>query len=294
MSAGNRVLFDEPGPRTRRRIAIITVVTVVVVLAGIGWVIELFARSGQLNPAAWAEFTQWPYVRFLLDGLLQTLLCTVVSAAVAIPAGVLLALGRLSPNGLIRRLSGAYVEVFRSIPLLLLVYVFVGGLPAIGINVPIFWKLVIPIIACGSAVLAEIFRAGIRALPRGQLEAASALGLTGSQAMRKVVLPQAVRLVIPSLVTQIISLLKDSTLGYAASYPELMKSAENLTAYTHYLIQTYLVVSFIYIAINLALSQLARYLEERQGRSRNVLRGAGSRRRRRVNQEVSDLVLDAQ
>lgn len=294
MSSANRVLFDAPGPRARRRIAVISVVTVILIVAAIGWAIELFARSGQLDPNSWVEFTEWPYVRFLLNGLLQTLLCTVVSAAVAIPAGVLLALGRLSRNGLIRRLSGAYVEFFRSIPLLLLVYVFVGGLPAIGINVPVFWKLVIPIIACSSAVLAEIFRAGIRALPRGQLEAASALGLTRSQAMRKVVLPQAIRLVIPSLVTQIISLLKDSTLGYAASYPELMKSAENLTAYTHDLIQTYLVVSLIYVVINLALSQLARYLEERQGRNRNVLRGAGSRRARRVNRDVNDVVLNAQ
>jgi glutamate transport system permease protein len=121
-------------------------------------------------------------------------------------------------------------------------------------------------------VIAEVFRAGILALPRGQSEAASALGFTRGQTMRLVVLPQAIRLIVPSLVTQVISLLKDSTLGYAASYPELMKSAENLTAYTHHLIQTYAVVALIYVVINYLLSMLARRLERRSGRSRPAAR----------------------
>jgi glutamate transport system permease protein len=256
-----RVLFDAPGPRARRRIRLITVLTAVVVAGLLVLAAFRFAAAGQLAPDRWAEFTQWPYIRFLAVGLLQTLEATAVAGAIAFPLAMLLALGRLSKTKPVRWVCTAWIEFFRSIPLLLLVYVFVGGLPSIGINAPIFWKLVIPIFVCSSAVIAEVIRAGILALPRGQSEAAFALGLTGPQAMRKVVLPQAIRLVVPSLVTQVISLLKDSTLGYAASYPELMKSATNLTAFTHHLIQTYLVVAAIYVVINLLLSLLARRLE---------------------------------
>ena len=271
-----RVLFDEPGPLARRRIRLITVLALLVIVLAIAWAVLLFAQKGQLAPDRWAEFTQWPYIRFLAVGLGQTLLCTVVAGVVAFPLGALLALGRLSVRPWLRRSAGAWVEFFRSIPLLLLVYVFVGGLPALGINAPIFWKLVIPIIVCSSAVIAEVFRAGILALPRGQAEAASALGLRHAQTMRLVVLPQAIRLIVPSLVTQVISLLKDSTLGYAASYPELMKSAQNLTAYTHHLVQTYLVVAAIYVLINYLLSLLARRLERRSGRNRPAARAQGA------------------
>jgi glutamate transport system permease protein len=270
-----RVLFDAPGPRARRRIRLITVLTALLV-AGLLVIAALrFAAAGQLAPDRWAEFTQWPYIRFLAVGLVQTLEATVVAGGIAFPLAMLLALGRLSSTKPIHWVCTAWIEFFRSIPLLLLVYVFVGGLPAIGINVPIFWKLVIPIFVCASAVIAEVLRAGILALPRGQSEAAFALGLTGPQTMRMVVLPQAIRLVVPSLVTQVISLLKDSTLGYAASYPELMKSATNLTAFTHHLIQTYLVVAAIYVVINLLLSLLARRLE----RGRRDRPGAGRAQR---------------
>jgi glutamate transport system permease protein len=272
MSEAVRVLFDEPGPRARRRIRLITVLALVAIVAAIAWAVFLFGQKGQLAAERWAEFGQWPYIRFLAVGLGQTLLCTVVAGVVAFPLGALLALGRLSVRPWLRRSAGAWVEFFRSIPLLLVVYVFVGGLPALGVNVPIFWKLVVPIIVCASAVIAEVFRAGILALPRGQTEAASALGMRHGQTMRLVVLPQAVRLIVPSLVTQVISLLKDSTLGYAASYPELMKSAENLTAYTHHLIQTYLVVAAIYVLINYLLSLLARRLERGRARSRPAAR----------------------
>ena len=121
---------------------------------------------------------------------------------------------------------------------------------------------------CNAAVLAEIFRAGVNALPKGQLEASLAVGLTYWQAMRLVIFPQAIRLIIPALVTQLVSLLKDSTLGYAASFPELLRTANVLTARTHTLIQVYIVISLIYVIINLALSYLARVLERRLNRTR--------------------------
>jgi glutamate transport system permease protein len=119
-----------------------------------------------------------------------------------------------------------------------------------------------------TAVLAELVRAGIGAVDRGQSEAAEAIGLRRGQVLRLIVLPQAVRLIVPTLVTQLTTLLKDTTLGYVVSYPELMKQGTNLTVFTHLLIQTYLIIAVVYVVINFALSQLAHALDRRLGRRR--------------------------
>ena len=152
-------------------------------------------------------------------------------------------------------------------PTLLLVYVFLFALPGLGLNLPIAGKLIVPIILINAAVIAEIVRAGIRALDRGQGEAAAAIGLTRAQSMRLVVLPQAIRLVVPSLVTQLVAIVKDSTIGYVVSYPELMKQANTLANNTKLLLQAFVVVSLIYVAINFALTRLAVALEARIGRA---------------------------
>lgn len=186
----------------------------------------------------------------------------------------MLALGRLSERRILRTSVAGYVELFRAVPLLLLIYAFLLALPRFGINLPILGKLVVPIILVNAATLAEVFRSGITAVDRGQHEAAAAIGLPAGSAMRVVILPQAVRLMIPALVTQLVALLKDSTPGYVVSYPELMKQAGNLTVYTHLLVQTYLVVALVYVVVNLALSRLAGRLERRLGR--RVRRAAAS------------------
>jgi glutamate transport system permease protein len=191
---------------------------------------------------------------------------------------VVLALGRLSRTRALRWVATAYIELFRGVPLLLLIYAFLLALPRFGINLPIIWKLVVPIVLVNTAVLAEIFRAGVKAVDRGQFEAAVAVGMREGTAMRVVILPQAIRLVAPTLVTQLVALLKDSTLGYVVSYPELMKQGNNLTVYTHLLVQTYLIVAMIYVVVNFALSRLAVWLERRVGTHvrRNVTGSGGA------------------
>ena len=268
MTRADRVLFDEPGPRARRRIQIATVVSLLAIAGVVYLAIARFADSGQLAAAKWSIFTT-PLVRsFLWDGFVNTMKLTAVSGVIALPLGVLFALLRLAHNKALRWLGTAYVEVFRSVPLLLLVLMFVLALPPLGINLPIFWKICVPIVMCNAAILAEIFRAGVNALPKGQLEASLAIGLTYWQAMRLVIFPQSIRLIVPALVTQLVSLLKDSTLGYAASFPELLRTANVLTARTHTLIQVYIVISLIYVLINLLLSYVARVLERRLNRTR--------------------------
>lgn len=275
MTGPSRVLFDAPGPRAQRRIRVCTVVSVLVIAGVIALGVHQFAAHGQLTHAKWQPFGQWPYQRFLLKGLEKTLRAAAVAAVLALPFGAFLALGRLSPHRLIRAAAGGFVELFRSVPLLLVLYVFLMGVPRAGYTFPVFWELVIPIVLCSSALLAEIFRAGVLALDSGQSEAAYALGMKRRQVMWLVVLPQAVRLVVPTLVSQMVSLLKDTTLGYVVSYPELLNEGKVLGSYTHDFVQSYLTVTVIYIVINAALSQLAHALD-RRGQRRPRAEGAGA------------------
>ncbi|MCO6005363.1 amino acid ABC transporter permease [Actinoallomurus purpureus] len=227
--------------------------------------VHRFADHGMLAADQWRMFTQWPTLRFLLVGVQATVVVTAVAAAIAFPLGALVALARLSQSRYLRWPARAYVEIFRAIPILLLLYVFLFGLPRLGLTLPTFWQLVVPIVASNSAVIAEICRAGILALDRGQSEAAYSLGMTYRRAMHHVVIPQAVRKVTPTLVGQLVRLLKDSTLGYVVSYIELLHQAQVLGEYYHIVLPAYLVVAAVYVAINMALSRLAHHLENRTG-----------------------------
>jgi glutamate transport system permease protein len=258
-------LFDPPGPRGRRRILVATVVSSAVMVVLLALALRQFAVNGQLDADKWRLFGEWPVIRYLLTGLRATVVVTLVSGAIALPLGVVLALARLSRNGVLRRAAAGYVEVVRAVPLLLLIYAFLLGLPSTGIRLTLFWQLVIPIVLCNSAVLAEIFRSGIRALPAGQTEGAHALGLSYWATIRLVILPQAVRQSAPSLISQVVRLLKDSTIGYVVSYLELLNSAKVLGEFNHSIIQSYLVVALIYVVINSLLAAAAGRLERRTG-----------------------------
>jgi glutamate transport system permease protein len=277
-----RVLFDEPGPRGRRRIRLLTVLIIVAVVAALVWAWTTLSATGELAWPKWKPFVQQWAVWFMLAGLKGTLIVALVASVVAFPLGALLAVGRSGRNPVVRWLCTAYVEIFRSVPTLLLVYTFLFALPGIGLNLGVFGKLVVPITMINAAVIAELVRAGINALDRGQREAAYAVGMTGAQTMRLVIMPQAIRLVIPALVTQLVAIVKDSTLGYVVSYPELMKQANLLANNTKLLLQAFVVVSAIYVVINFCLTRLAIWLEIRLRRSP----GAGRRGQQRAEEEI--------
>jgi glutamate transport system permease protein len=161
-----RVLFDEPGPRGRARIRLFTVLALVLLAGLLALALYQFGRSGQLGRSRWLPFVRASYLDFLWQGFVGTITATVLAALVSFPLGVVLALGRLSRVRVLRLAATGYVELFRSIPLLLLIYAFLLALPRFGINLPILWKLVVPIILVNVAVLAEVFRAGILAVDR--------------------------------------------------------------------------------------------------------------------------------
>jgi glutamate transport system permease protein len=274
--SADRVLFDEPGPAGRRRIRIATGVTLLVLAGVVVLAVKQFSNHGQLTAERWTPFGQLSYVHFLWVGLQGTLIAAAVAALISFPAGALFGLMRISVHRPVRWVAGVYVELFRAVPLLLLIYAFLLGLPRFGINLPIFWKLVVPIAIVNTAVLAEVVRAGIGAVDKGQSEAGEAIGLRRGQVLRLIVLPQALRLLVPTLVTQLTTVLKDTTLGYVVSYPELMKQGNNLTVYTHLLIQTFLIIAVVYVLINFALSQLAHALDRRLARRRVTGGDAGA------------------
>ncbi|WP_028709471.1 amino acid ABC transporter permease [Propionicicella superfundia] len=275
-AAQTRVLFDEPGPRGRVTIVVSSIAVSLLVVAGLVAAVLQFRAHGQLATDRWQLFLDPAIIRFLAEGIGRTFLATGVAAVFSYPLGLVLALGRLSRNGVVSRVAGGWVEFFRSIPMLLVVYAFLLALPRLGQGfvLPVFWMLVVPMILVSSASTAEVFRAGIRAVEPGQWEAAESLGMEHSTLMRLVVLPQAFRIVLPSLLTGLVSLLKDSTLGYVVSYPELMQQGKTLTAYYSYLIQTYLIVAVIYVLLNLALTKLAESLQAR-GNRKTAARPAG-------------------
>jgi glutamate transport system permease protein len=259
----DELLFDAPGPRARRRIRIATAVSLLALAVLAAFVVRQFTAHGQLAADQWRMFTLWPIVNYLLAGAENTLLVTAVAAALAFPIGGALALLRLSRSAPLRWLARGYVELFRALPLLLLLYLFLFGLPQLGITLPPFWQLVVPIVLTNAAVVAELVRAGVAALDRGQGEAAESLGLTYWQSMRWVVLPQAVRRLVPALVSQLVRLLKDSTLGYVVSFLELLHRAQVLGEYYHIVLSAYLVAAAAFVLVNASLAKLADWLERR-------------------------------
>ncbi|MCY0904855.1 amino acid ABC transporter permease [Arthrobacter sp. H14-L1] len=264
----DQVLFDAVGPKAQRRVTLLTIASILLTLGLLALAYSQFYQSGQLAPSKWAEFRQSSTWLYLLKAFGNTALAALGAGAIALPMGLVLAVGRLSQTKLVRWPCTAVIELLRSVPLLLIIYIFVSALPPYGINPDVFWKLVIPIGICSGATIAEVFRAGILALPRGQTEAALSLGLTPVQAFRLVVFPQAVRIVLPALVAQIVILLKDTTLGYVVSYGELQQSGKVLVASTGHLVQTYLIITVVYIGMNIVISNAASAIDNRMARRR--------------------------
>jgi glutamate transport system permease protein len=154
------------------------------------------------------------------------------------------------------------------VPLLLLILFLFLGLPALGVTVSTFWALVGALTLYNSAVIGEIFRAGILSLPRGQTEAAYAIGLRRMQTLRIILLPQAVRRMLPALISQLVTLLKDTSLGFVIGYEELLRRGRSAVEFLggRYSIAVYTGIAILYILVNMSVSQFARWLDGRTQR----------------------------
>jgi glutamate transport system permease protein len=262
------VLYDAPGPRARRRTAIWTVVAAVVLLAIMVLAGLRLAENGQFDAEKWTPFVELPAVRrILLEGLRATLQAAAYGIVFALVVGTLLGVGRLSSHRWISWPCVVIIEWFRAIPLLLLMFFFYLGVPALlGVNVEPLWSVVFGLTLYNGAVIAEIIRAGVLALPRGQREAALAVGLRDSQTMRLVLLPQAFRIMLPALISQLVVLLKDSTLGFIIGYRDLLEVSGVIRRQLDNPLQVYFIIAVLFILVNSLLSWIAHRVEGRQRR----------------------------
>ena len=258
-------LYEAPGPKTRHRVRIGTAVSAVVVLLAIAAVIRQFWVTGQLAPRYWSLFLQWTTWRFLGQGLLGTVAVALTAGAIALVLGLTLMLGRTSGLRPLAALSRVVTDFFRGVPSLLLIYFFFFVPAQLGLKMSSFWMLTLPVALAASGVLAEVFRAGVNAVPRGQVEAAMSIGLSPAKTMFKIVLPQAVRYVIPSLIAQLVVVVKDTTVAYVVSYPDLMQNARVLITSYDALVSMYLVVAVIYILINYLINRASVYIANKTG-----------------------------
>ena len=254
------VLFAAPSPRARAVTRAASAAAAAVLLLLAAGIVFRFHSAGQLDARFWKFFAWSTTWAFLAGGLLGTLASAAMAAAIALSFGLVLLVGRLAPPRLVRWPSIAVIEFLRGTPTLLLIYVCFLVLPAAGIKLSTYWMLTLPIGLSTAAVVAEVYRAGVLAVPRGQTDAARSLGLTEAQAFFLVVFPQALRYIIPALVAQLVIVVKDTTFGYVVTYGELMQNAKVLIANYHALVPVYLVVAALYCLVNYAISRASKRL----------------------------------
>jgi glutamate transport system permease protein len=257
---------DPLGPRGRRRALIASVIGALVLLGLLALAISKFASAGQLDGERWNELLSSDGAKAFWRGLRATLKAAAAAVSLSVAVGTVMALGRLSQHRVVRLLAGTYVQLFRALPSLLLILFGFFGLPALGVDVSKYSALVLGLTLYNSAIFAEVIRAGVLSLPRGQAEAGLAVGMTRGQAQRLVVLPQAISRMLPSLVAQGVVVLKDTSYGFVIGYEELLRTGQFAGESTASLLQAYLIVAIVYVAVCFALSQLARWLEGRQAR----------------------------
>lgn len=258
-------LFEAPGPKTKRKILIGTVISSIAIAAILVWVVLRLYQMGQFDASYWYFFGQWSTWRFLLQGLAGTAEVAVTAGVIALALGILFMFGRISKNRVVSGIFRVIINFFRGIPSLLLIYFFFLVIPSYGIKMPAFWMLTLPISLTASGVLAEVFRAGVNAVPKGQREAALSLGMTEGKVLRKIILPQAIRYVIPSLISQLVVVVKDTSVAYVVSFPDLLQNARVLISNYDSLVSVYFVVAIIYILINYAINELAVRMARQSG-----------------------------
>ncbi|MFF4887996.1 amino acid ABC transporter permease [Streptomyces nigra] len=268
------LLYDAQGPRAKRRNVLFTVLFIVALAAIVWWVYTNLAEKDQLDWEKWKPFFgSEAWTTYLLPGLKNTLIAAALSMIIALPLGAVLGIARLSDHAWIRVPASVVVEFFRALPVLILM-IFGLALYSEYTNVssddrPLY-AVITGLVLYNASVLAEIVRAGILALPKGQTEAAHAIGLRKTQTMTSILLPQAVTAMLPAIVSQLVVIVKDTALGGAVlTFSDLIAAVSPMSSYYGAnTIASFTVVALIFIAINFALTTFASWLERRLRRSK--------------------------
>jgi glutamate transport system permease protein len=280
--SGSSILFDAPGPKARRRSRIFSIVAFVALIALAFWVYTILAAprvAGGVTTPSFLDPSRWDFIVYgefwgsVGRGVVATLQAAAIAAVGALILGVIFALLRSSDHAAIRVPVAVVQEFLRGMPVLLMM-LFILLLAA----TTAFWAVVVALVLYNGTLIGEALRAGLVSLPRGQREAALAIGMRSMQSRMLVEFPQAFRQMLPIIVAQLVVLLKDTALGYIVAYPELIRTViYNLGSYygNRYLLSLFVVTLVIYLAINLTLSWIARYLSRRtaSGGGRSKKRG---------------------
>ncbi|MGW7074215.1 amino acid ABC transporter permease [Streptomyces sp. NPDC054871] len=265
LSHDSTALYDVPGPKTERRHKLYGLLSTVVLLALLGWILYLLFDTDQFTETKWMPFEYKGIQELLLRGLGNTLKAFAISAVLALALGGLLAMGRLSEHRPVRWLATLFVEFFRAMPVLVMIFfVFVA------LKVQPLPALVTGLTLYNGSVLAEVFRSGVNSVERGQRESAYALGMRKTQVMSYVLVPQALRAMLPAIISQLVVALKDTSLGFLITYEEFLHAGKLIASNLDYdlpFIPVVLVISPIYIGMCMLLSWFAQWVSKRQRRN---------------------------
>ncbi|MFW5471741.1 amino acid ABC transporter permease [Knoellia sp. CPCC 206450] len=273
------VLFDAPGPKARRRHAILAVVGGVLALVALYVVIRKMQTANQLQGYMWEPFftDRSVWRDYLLKGLWGTIKAALISIVFAAVFGLVFGVGRLSTIAPVRWVSSVVVEFFRAVPVLIMMIFAFGVYTRNGVfanDVNPLAAVVTALTLYNGAVIAELVRSGVYSLPKGQGEAGLAVGLTTGQVLRSIQLPQALTAMLPALIGQFVTILKDSALGTAITYTELLTWSKTLgSAFTN-TVPAYIVAAILFITMNYLLSRLAVTVERRLNRRGKTAGGA--------------------
>lgn len=277
-SHSESVLYDAPGPVTRARHRLFSVIGTLVIAGAFVAVTVAMHNQGQLAADKWAPLIDPSHESFkavwkrLGTGLLATLRAAGLAIVFSTILGTLFAVVRhlLGKTAAIPFVG--LLELLRGLPVVIMIFLSSRMLPELGLTFEGapggagLWFLLIGLTAYNSVVIAEALRAGIAALPKGQAEAATAIGLSRWQSLRIILLPQSVRLMLPALISQIVVIVKDTSLaGLLGLYPELLTAGKQIGLFLETPLQVYIVVGAIYILLNFLVSIGAKYLEARRG-----------------------------
>ncbi|PFG19355.1 amino acid ABC transporter permease [Serinibacter salmoneus] len=262
-----QVLFDAPGPKGRRNMVIVNIVGAIVVIGIAVLVLIRFGQTGQLEADRWTSmFTANAWMNFLIPGLRNTLIAAALSIVFSMLFGIVFGLGRLTTIAPLRWISGIVVEFFRAVPVLIMMVAFwlgFGYAQTFDPNTVPLVAVVLALTLYNGSVIAELVRSGVFGLPKGQREAAAAIGMTHSKSLRLVELPQALIAMLPSLVSQFVVILKDSALGSWVTYNELLFMSRLYGSGNGNMLQALIVAALIFILLNWMLTKLADYVAKR-------------------------------
>ena len=258
------VLFDSPGPKAKARHRTYSVIAAVAIVALVGYVGYRLNDAGQFAYALWEPFLTPRYFQAILRAWGDTLSMAALSVLGALVFGIVFGVGKLSDRAPLRWLSWLVVEFFRAVPvIMLMIFCFYAVFDGMGIARGAYWSVVLALTVYNGAVLAEVFRAGINALPKGQGEAAYAIGMRKSQVMSIILLPQAVKIMIPAIISQMVVAVKDTSLILIVFGVGLTKIAKQLPLSFNNVVPTVLVIAGLYIITNLVLTMLANWAQRR-------------------------------